>query len=178
MRLTWIPFRPNYRPALAGLVLAVAFVLGVAGASFAQAAATPQQPAAAQQQAAPAKPTLSFQNDAGLIIFYIKPDKTADFEDLMTKLKDGLAKMDAPEAKQQAASLKLFKNPVQGAATVAVYVLFADPAVKNVEYWFLPILYKAYPNDGQALFAKWTDVKAAAPPQPTIFDLTQFLKFQ
>jgi hypothetical protein len=170
MRLTWIPLGSDHRPRLAALVLAVAFVLGAVSLSFAQAA-----PA---QAAAPAKATLEFKNDAGLIIFYIKPEKTADFEDLMTKLKDGLAKMDAPEAKQQAASLKLFKNPVQSGATVAVYVLFADPAVKNVEYWFLPILYKAYPADGQALFQKWQDVKAATPAQPTIFDLTQFIKFQ
>lgn len=174
MRLTSIPFGSDRRPALAGLLLAVALVVGTASASFAQAAA-PQQPAA-QEQAAPAKPALAFQNDAGLIIIYIKADKTADFEDLMNKLKEGLAKMEAPEAKQQAASLKLFKNPnVQGG--IAVYVLFADPVVKNIEYWFLPILYKAYPADGQALLQKWTDSKAATPP-PTIFDLAQVLKMQ
>ena len=80
----------------------LAFVLGAASVSMAQD-----------------KPTLVFQNDAGLIIFYIKPDKTADFEELMTKLKEGLGKMDAPEAKQQAASMKLFKNPVAADATVA-----------------------------------------------------------
>jgi hypothetical protein len=175
MRLSWIPFGSDHRPAMAGLVLAVAFTLGAVSVAFAQAAAPPQPPAAAQA-AAPAKPALAFQNDAGLIILYIKADKTADFEDLMNKLKEGLSKMDAPEAKQQAASLKLFKNPnVQGG--IAVYVLFADPVVKGVEYWFLPILYKAYPNDGQALLQKWTDSKAATPP-PTIFDLAQILKMQ
>jgi hypothetical protein len=158
MRLTWNALRFT---RLAALVLAAAFLLGAAPVSMAQD-----------------KPTLVFQNDAGLIIFYIKPDKTADFEDLMKKLKDGLAKMDAPEAKQQAGSMKLFKNPVAANATVAVYVLFADPAVKSVEYWFLPILYKAYPAEAQALFAKWQDVKATQPAQPGIFDLTQVIKFQ
>jgi hypothetical protein len=178
MRLTWFSFGSTYRPALAGLVLTVAFVLGAVSLSSAQAAAPPQQPAAAQQQAAPAKPALAFQNDAGLMIVYIKPDKTADFEDLMNKLKEGLAKMDAPEAKQQAASLKLFKLPASAGATVAPYVLFADPAVKNVEYWFLPILYKAYPNDGQALLQKWQDAKAATTPNPAIFDLALVMKMQ
>jgi hypothetical protein len=157
------------------LVLAVAFVLGITALSFAQAAPTP-----APQQAAPApeKPALSFSNDAGLIIFYIKPDKTADFEGLMTKLKEGLAKIESPEAKQQAASMKLFKAPVAAGATVAIYVMMSDPAVKNIEYWFLPILYKAFPADGQALLKTWQDAKAATPASPTIFDLTQFLKFQ
>ena len=158
MRLTWNALRFT---RLAALMLALAFVLGAASVSMAQD-----------------KPTLVFQNDAGLIIFYVKPDKTADFEDLMNKLKEGLGKMDAPEAKQQAGSMKLFKNPVAANATVAVYVLFADPAVKSVEYWFLPILYKAYPAEAQALFAKWQDVKAAQPSQPGIFDLTQVIKFQ
>jgi len=156
MRLTW-------KSRLAALVLAVAFVLG--GVSF----------AAAQEQ--PAKPAVTFTSDAGLIIFYIKPDKTADFEQLMAKLKEGLGKLDAPEAKQQAASMKLFKNKVADAATVAIYVLVADPAVKDVEYWFLPILYKTFPAEGKALFDKWTEVKAATPAQPTIFtDMTQILK--
>jgi hypothetical protein len=168
MRLTWITFGSLRRPALAGLGLAIAFVLGAASGSFAQAAA--------QEQAAPAKPALSFQHDAGLIIFYIKPDKTADFEDLMNKLKDALAKSESPEAKQQAASLKLFKATTPG--TVTVYVMLADPVVKDVEYWFLPILYKAYPNDGQALLDKWQAAKATSPAAPTIFDMAQVIKFQ
>jgi hypothetical protein len=158
MRLTWNALRIT---RLAALVLAVAFVLGAASVSMAQD-----------------KPTLVFNNDAGLIIFYVKPDKTADFEDLMTKLKDGLAKMDAPEAKQMLAGMKLFKTPVAAGATVASYVLFADPIVKNTEYWLLSLLYKAYPTEAQALYAKWQDVKAANPAQPAILDLTQVIKFQ
>ncbi len=166
MRLTWIA------------LVFVALVLGSVNASYAQATQAAQPPAAAAAQPPAAdKPALAFQNDAGLIIIYIKPDKTADFEALMTKLKDGLAKMDAPEMKQLAASLKLFKNSAQG-GTVAVYVLFADPVVKNVEYWFLPILYKAYPAEGQALLKQWQDAKAATPAAPTIFDLSLVSKMQ
>jgi hypothetical protein len=174
MRLTWFSPVNDRRPMLAGLVLAFALVFGAASLTYAQAAATPQQPAAAQQQAAPAKPTLSFQNDAGVIILYVKADKTADFEDLMAKFKEALNKVDLPEAKQQAASLKLFKGPV-GNGT-AVYVFIADPAVKNAEYWFLSILYKGFPTDAQALYQKWTDAKAATPP--SVFDLTLLAKMQ
>jgi hypothetical protein len=161
MRLTWNALRPTRLPHLVLLVLAAAFVLGTVSVASAQD-----------------KPTLVFQNDAGLIIFYVKPDKTADFEDLMTKLKDGLAKMEAPEAKQMLAGMKLFKAPVAAGATVASYVLFADPIVKNTEYWLLSLLYKAYPTDAQALYQKWQDLKAATPAQPSILDLTQVIKFQ
>jgi hypothetical protein len=158
MRLTWT--------RLAVVVFALALVLGAVGVS------------SAQEQAAPAKKDLAFQNDAGLIIFPIKADKTADFEDLMTKLKDAIAKMDAPEAKQQAAGMKLFKTAVPAGAQTATYFLIADPVVKNTEYWMMSLLYKAYPNDAQALFAKWQDVKAPAPAQVQLFDLTQVIKFQ
>lgn len=174
MRLTWFSLVSDRRPMLAGL-LALTVVFGAASLSSAQAAQQPQQPAAAQEQQ-PAKPTLAFQNDAGLLLFYIKPDKTADFEDLMTKFKEGLSKLDAPEAKQQAAGLKLFKAPAN--ATAAVYVLVADPVVKNVEYWFLSILYKTFPAEGQALFQKYTDAKADIKPNPTVFDLTVVSKMQ
>ncbi len=167
MRLTWITFGSLRRPVLAGLVLVLAFVFGAASGAFAQAAPT--------QASAPEKPALVFTHDAGLILFYIKPDKTADFEDLMNKLKEGLAKMDAPEAKQQAASMKLFKGTAPN-AQMTIYVLMADPIVKDVEYWFLPILYKAYPNDAQALFAKWQDIKVN--PGQLTFDLASVLKFQ
>jgi hypothetical protein len=169
MRLTWITFGSLRRPALAGLVLAIAFVLGAASGAFAQAAPTQPPP--------PEKPNLAFTHDAALIIFYIKPDKTADFEDLMNKLKESLAKMDAPEAKQQAAGMKLFKNNAAG-GQVALYMLVADPVVKDVEYWFLSILYKAFPNDAQALLDKWKAAKADTPAAPGLFDLTQVLKFQ
>jgi hypothetical protein len=47
-----------------------------------------------------------------------------------------------------------------------------------VEYWFLSILYKAYPNDGQALLDKWKTAKADNPAAPGLFDLAQVIKFQ
>jgi len=167
MRLTWITIGSLRRPVLAGLVLVLAIVFGAASGAFAQAAPTQPPP--------PEKPALAFKADAGLIILYIKPDKTADFEDLMNKLKEALAKSDAPEAKQQAASMKLFKNTAPN-PQMTVYVLVADPVVKDIEYWFLPILYKAYPNDAQALFKMWQDIKVA--PGQLTFDLAQVVKFQ
>ena len=72
MRLTWFPLVTDRRPLLAGLVLAL--LLGAASISFAQEAA---------QQAAPAeKKAVAFTNDVGMVLIYVKEDKTADFEDL------------------------------------------------------------------------------------------------
>jgi len=167
MRLTWFPTVTDRRPMLAGLVLVL--LLGAASTTFGQEAA---------QQAAPAeKKAVAFQNDVGIVLIYVKAEKTADFEELLTKLKDGLAKAEAPEMKQAAASLKFLKAPNGPApAGNVLYVMVADPAVKEVEYWFLSNLYKLYPNDTKAMFDKWTEAKGTVNPVP--FDLTVVTKMQ
>src|SRR5512133_4363717 len=135
MRLTWFPLVTDRRPVLAGLVLAL--LLGAASASFAQEAA---------QQAAPAKKLITFSNDVGIVLIYIKEDKTADFEDLLNKLKDGLAKTEIADVKSLAAGLKFLKAPKGPApAGNVLYIMIADPVVKDAEYWILSNLYKLYP---------------------------------
>ena len=46
-----------------------------------------------------------------MVLNFIKPDKTADFEVVMAKLKEALQKSEKPERKQQAAGWKVFKSP-------------------------------------------------------------------
>jgi hypothetical protein len=111
------------------------------------------------------KLNLTFDADAGIILLYIKADRTAEFEEMMAKMKEGMGKLDAPEVKQQAASFKILKAPNGPAPAGAVlYIMLADPAVKNVEYAFLPILYKAFPAEAKAFSDKWAEVKHAQPP--------------
>jgi len=168
MRLTGFPLVSDRRPVLAGLVLVL--LLGAASMSFAQEAA---------QQAAPAeKKAVAFTNDVGIVLIYVKEDKTADFEELIGKLKEGLAKAEtAADLKQTAAGLKFLKAPKGPApAGNVLYIMLADPVVKDVEYWFLSNLYKLYPADAKALFDKWTAVKGTANPVP--FDLTVASKMQ
>jgi len=149
--------------------------LGVVALLFAVAFVLAQTPAAFAQE--PPKLTLTFSNDVGLILVYVKADKAPDFEALMAKLKEGMAKLDAPEAKQQAAGLKLLKAPNGPAPPgTALYVMLADPAVKNIEYAFLPILYKAFPAEAKALLDKWVEVKGTQAPVP--FDLQLVTKMQ
>ena len=52
-----------------------------------------QTPAAAPaQQAQAQKSPFVFESDGGVILHFIKPDKTADFEMLVGKLKEALGK--------------------------------------------------------------------------------------
>jgi hypothetical protein len=121
--------------------------------AFSQVPQTPPVPAlvpapgqpATQAQAAP--PTRVFASDAGLVLNFIKPDKTAQFEGLIAKLKEALGKSDKPERQQQAKSWKVFKSADPAAAGSALYVFFSDPAVKSADYTVTTILAEAFPPD-------------------------------
>ncbi len=110
-------------------VFAIALTAVLAGPARAQA---PAQPA----PAAPAART--FNGDAGLVLIYVKPEKTADFETAMGRVKEALSKSEKPERKQQAASWKLFKASASPAGQIYVFVI--NPSVKNAGYGNGPIL--------------------------------------
>jgi len=105
-----------------------------------------QQPAAAPaQQAAAAPTTRSFAGDGGMVLNFIKPDKTKDFEDVMAKLKEALAKSEKPGRKEQSKSWKVFKSPEPAAGGNALYVFIIDPAIKDADYTVSNILAEAFP---------------------------------
>jgi hypothetical protein len=119
-----------------------------AGAAQAAAAAAPapgQAPAGQAPAAAQAAPTKRvFASDAGMVLNFIKPDKTADFEAVMQKLKEALQKSDKPERKQQAASWKVFKSPDAAQGGNVLYVFVIDPAVKEADYTVSNILAEGF----------------------------------
>jgi hypothetical protein len=135
--------------------IAVGLVVCVLSAGSLQAQQAPAQQAAA----APAKRL--FSSNAGLVLNFIKPDKTADFEAVMAKLKEALAKSDKPERKQQAASWKVFKSPEPAAGGNALYVFVIDPAVKDADYTVSTILAEAFPQEVQAIFKQYSDSYAS-----------------
>jgi hypothetical protein len=85
-----------------------------------------------------------FASDAGMVLNFIKPDKTGDFEGVMQKLKEALQKSEKPERKQQAASWKVFRSPEAAQGGNVLYVFVIDPAVKGADYTVSNILAEAY----------------------------------
>jgi len=87
------------------------------------------------QAAAPAQPAAPspfvFKGDGGVILNFVKADKTADFEAVVGKMKEALQKSDKPERKQQAASWKVFKSADPAQNNQVLYVFFIDPPVKR-----------------------------------------------
>jgi hypothetical protein len=128
--------------------IALSLVMGALGATALHAQAQPpaQQPAQPAQQAQSAVNTRTFPGDAGMILNFIKPDKTADFEAVMTKLKEALQKSEKPERKQQAAGWKIFKSPDPAGANT-LYVFVIDPTVKGADYSVANILAEAFPPE-------------------------------
>jgi pyruvate/2-oxoglutarate dehydrogenase complex dihydrolipoamide acyltransferase (E2) component len=148
--------------------IALGLVVGALATSTAYAQTqtqTPptQQPPPAQpaQQAQPAPAARVFASDAGMVLNFIKPDKTADFEAVMTKLKEALQKSEKPERKQQAASWKIFKSPEPAQNGNVLYVFIIDPAVKSADYTVSTILAEAFPQEVQTLYKQYADAYAS-----------------
>jgi hypothetical protein len=127
-------------------------VVGALSAAPVQAA----QPAPAAQ-AAPAKSPFMFAGDGALVLNYIKPDKTADFESVIGKIKEALAKSEKPERKAQASGWKIFKAAEPGPGGSVLYVWIVDPVVKDVEYSVSAILTEAFPAEAAALYKTLAD---------------------
>src|SRR4051812_12057966 len=138
-------------------------VVGMLSAATAFAQAPPATPApAAPAAAAQAAPTTRmFASDAGMVLNFIKPDKTADFESVMGKLKEALQKSAKPERKQQAATWKVFKSPDPAAGGNVLYVFMIDPAVKGADYTVSTILAEAFPTEVQALYKQYAEAYAS-----------------
>ena len=129
------------------------FVLGIALAGFTLAAAGV---ASAQE---PAKPVLTLDGDATIVIVLIKPDKTADFEAVVAKYKEAFAKSENPKRKEQLAGLNVFKSPTAMGGNTA-YVFRVDPVIKDEEYDITRVIYEVFPSEATDMFNKYKDAFA------------------
>jgi hypothetical protein len=131
------------------------FVSGVALVAVTLAGAAP---AAAQATAEAAKPALLLdEGDAALIQILVKADKTADFELVLSKLKEALQKSDKEIRRKQAAGWKAFRSTTPGPNGSVIYMMWIDPVVKGEEYAMSRLIYEVFPTESQEIFAKYKD---------------------
>jgi hypothetical protein len=107
-----------------------------------------QQPPAAQPPAQPTAPKVGFTTPAGVLLVQIKPDQTAAFEELVTKLKAGIAKTTDATLKQQGSGFKVFKAS-EPFNNNTLYIVFMDPVVPNGEYEMFAMLLKTMTPEEQ-----------------------------
>ena len=118
-----------------------------------------QQPAAPPAQPAAQQNPFVFPGDGGVVLNFVKADKTADFEMILGKVKEALAKSEKPERKQQAAGWKVFKSADPAGANV-LYVFVIDPAVKGADYQVSNIIAEAFPTEANDLLKKYAEAYA------------------
>jgi len=141
------------------------FVMGVALSVGMMAA-----PAFAQDAAAPAAPVLALEGDAATITVLIKPDKTAEFESVLAKVKESLAKSEKAERKEQAAGWTVYKTSQAVQGNVA-YIMIINPVVKGQEYDISRLIAEVFPVEVAEFFQKYKDSFAGRGITP----LTKFL---
>ena len=113
----------------------------------------PWQALAQQTSAAQAAPARVFGSDAGLVSISSKPEKTADFENVMAKLKEALTSSTKPERRQQLEGWKIYRALEPGANN-SVLCLYYCARRPGADYTVSTILAEAFPDEVQALYKK------------------------
>jgi hypothetical protein len=85
----------------------------------------------------------------------VKPDKTADFEQIMQKMRTALQKSSDPVRRQQAAGWKVMRLTQPLADGTIAYVHIVHPVVKDMDYAIMQTLYEAFPDERQALYEQY-----------------------
>ena len=93
----------------------------------------------------------AFPSCAGLLLFYVRPERTDDFERVVKRISEILDKSDNPVRKQQAAGWKMFKS-IETPKDGVIYVFVLDPAVAASEYDPVKILSEGVPAEAHALY--------------------------
>lgn len=113
--------------------------------------------AAPPAQTKPSAKQLLLTSDSGIVLNFIKPDRTADFEAVVAKLKEALQKSSRPERQKQAASWKVYRSPDPGPNGSVLYVFTMEPSVKDADYTVSTILAEAYPADALTLLKQYSE---------------------
>jgi hypothetical protein len=132
---------------LSGVVLAGAILILPA---FSQSLTAQESAPAAQQ---PAAPKTTLDGDAVILIYAINPGQDAQYEQVIAKLKDALAKSSDPQAKEQAKGwtvTKSLKPLTQDGSSAYIHII--NPVVKGADYSIVNIVYAQSSDEEKRAF--------------------------
>ncbi len=106
-------------------------------------------------QGASTPQAFTFDGDVALWTIAVKPEKTGDFEAIMAKLREGLAKSTNAQRRAQAAGWSVMKlaKPLPDGTVAYVHVI--NPVVHGADYSVMQVLYDEFPDEKQALYDKY-----------------------
>jgi hypothetical protein len=140
------------------LIAGVAAVVSAASIG-AMSLGSPQDPA-------PQQPDYFLFTDAEavMLFFQVGEATVADFDFVMTTVKDVLTKSDKPERQSQANTFRVYRAPAAQNGIVT-YTMLIDPVAKGLTYDFGKILSEGMPTEKvQEVFAKLTGALGGRPP--------------
>lgn len=94
-----------------------------------------------------------FPGQAGALLFYVRPERSSDFEGIVAKLSGVLDASADPIRRQQAAAWRMYRS-LEPAREMALYVFFFDPVVGDSDYDPVKVLGEALPAEAQSLFER------------------------
>ncbi len=134
----------------------------LAQAPAAQAPATP--PAEAPPSVPPVPSALPMAGPAGMIFHAVKADRAADFEAVMTRLRDLLALSTNEVRRAQAAGWRVYRQAAPLADGNVLFVSVLEPVVANAEYDVPRLIAEAAPTEAAQLYEQFRDAHV----QPTV----------
>jgi hypothetical protein len=103
---------------------------------------------------------LHFSGDVALWTVAIKPDKTADYERVLMRVRDALQNSDDPQRKQQAAGWRVMKMSESLPDGNVAYVHVITPVVPGADYTLLKPIYAQFPSESQEMYQIYRDAFA------------------
>ena len=79
-------------------------------------------------------PAVIFGADAGLVLTFVLPDKTDDFERVLGYFREVLEQSEDPIRRQQAEHWRIFRSPDPGPNGATLYVSFMKPVLRGADY--------------------------------------------
>jgi hypothetical protein len=119
----------------------------LAGSSRVAASRDPQAPPSTT-----GSPQYTFATGAGVLFFHVKPDRIAEFEAVVGRIRQVLDTTTDPARKQQADGWRIYKSMEMTSGPV--YVFMFDPATSSADYDPVKLLGEAMPVEVAGLYAQ------------------------
>jgi hypothetical protein len=96
-----------------------------------------------------------FSTDAGLMIKFVRPERAADFEATVARLKQAFAVASTSDERRQAAGWRVFKASGRATNGDLIYVFMIEPVVHQADYTTSRILARAFPAEAASLYQRY-----------------------
>jgi hypothetical protein len=101
------------------------------------------------------------QGDVALWTVAIKADKTAEFEQVLGKLRTALQTSDKPERQQQGKNWKVLRLKTPLPDGNVAYVHMVSSPVPDADYTVMKILYEAFPDEARTIYDMYKEAFVA-----------------